>query len=695
MTDSNDNIELNQIDMVEDEANLKQDCDCEPKKPSKSCKCSDKFDGKLRVFDIIYLTITSLLIVVMWCGGFNFMPLISVVLGGVAAVIILIRAIMNKQIGLFNWISYIVAIGGTFVFFLIWGADNFGKVLWWNLVLSMFPILLAVAILFVKQFSKDNKKITKGITILLAFLMIATALVYVLFMNLRLRPTAKNMQAGQDDYLNSLKKEKTATDSPNVLVILMDDMGYSDISSYSYLNPNQPTINTPNIDSIAENGIMMDNFYASAPVCSPSRFSMLTGRYASRGYLDNVIFPTCSEVTEGNPFPETHFFNPYQFQKNVDGILGDEITFAESLQALDYSTACIGKWNLGDYGQYLPTNQGFDYFYGSYYVNDMKPYNWVSERNGVATEVRTSKDNLDQSESTKLLTAEMVNFISSSAENNEKFLAYYTTPWPHYPIFSGEKNDTSDDTYIKCIEEFDTYLGDILQTLKDKGVYDDTLIVFTSDNGPGREGATGALRGRKNTVFEGGMKVPLLASYPNGNLGSGTAIPSTQFNIKDKTTGATRTASTKRIEASSMIFDIYPTIMRYVMGENFKMPTDRIIDGRNLYDLWQANVTTDTRVHDMLIYQKTGKAMAVQMPVTIKENGKDVTYDFKYAPKLHTENSAFIDQNYKNYLVNLDTDPIEAYYSISKTYPEVVAQCRAALDAFKKEMKTNRRGILK
>ena len=181
----------------------------------------------------------------------------------------------------------------------------------------------------------------------------------------------------------------------------------------------------------------------------------------------------------------------------------------------------FGKWNLGDYGQYLPTNQGFDYFYGSYYVNDMTPYNWVKEESGKSVQVKSHYDIKDQSETTKLLTAEVTDYISEKAERGQKFFACYATPWPHYPIYSGNKGDTSDDSYIHCIEEFDRYLGDILNTLKAKGVYDDTIIMFTSDNGPGREGVAGALRGRRGTTFEGGQKVPMIVSYPAGNVGKG------------------------------------------------------------------------------------------------------------------------------------------------------------------------------
>ena len=680
-------------------------------------------DKSKRIFDIVYLALCSAFMLVMWCTGYNFLPLVADILGIVAGVLVFARLLSKKNVGLYLWISYIVCMCGLFVYFLIWGAESFGKNLWYNFVLVLFPVLLATFVYVADKLVKKQLAL-RATCAVCAFLMAGTAIINVFFYNLRLRPTCESLQQGHDDYLKSVAdKYSTNSNSPNVLVILMDDMAYSDISAYSYLGSDKATINTPNIDSIADGGIMMDNFYSASPVCSPSRFSILTGRYSSRGYLDNVVFP--SDIMS-NPWSPTHFLNPYQFLCNVDGILGDEITFAEVLQAAGYNTGCIGKWNLGDYGQYLPTSQGFDYFYGSYYVNDMTPYNWVEDRvdengNFTSKEVRTHKENLDQSDSTRLLTAQMLNFIESSVENDEKFLAYYTTPWPHFPIYSNNdgngKGDTADDTYIDCLEEFDKYLGDILNYLKntpDKNgngsLYDNTLIVFTSDNGPGREGVTGDMRGRKNTTFEGGMKVPIIASYPNGNLGKGSAIASESYEYYQWTNNAERTdegnvankkkselatvGTTKHIDASSMNFDLFNTILRYcgITDGDGKvyLPTDRIIDGADLYDLWQANVPTSTRVHDKLFYLKKGKCQAVQMAVEV--NGK--VYDFKYFDKVRTENSAFIDQVYKNYLFNLDTDPAEGY-SVSKDLPEVAALLNAELKAFRDEMKTNRRGIIK
>ncbi|MCQ2409690.1 MAG: sulfatase-like hydrolase/transferase [Clostridia bacterium] len=665
-------------------------------------------EKKKSIPSIIYMAFCALFILVMWCSGFNFLPLVADVLAILTGLIILISVLKKEKINLFIWIAYIVVVAGLFIHWQIWGAESAWKNIWYNFLLCIFPALIAGFIYIADRFIKERKAL-KITAILCTVLMMGTSVIYVFFMNLRSRPTAESLQAGHDEYLKNLADSThLGSSSPNVLFILMDDMAFSDISAYSYLGSEAATINTPNIDSIAKDGIMMDNFYSASPVCSPSRFSILTGRYSSRGYLDNVIFP--SDI-QSEPYSFTHFVNPYQFLCNVDGILGDEITYAEAMQAAGYSTACIGKWNLGDYGEYLPTNQGFDYFYGSYYVNDMTPYTWVKDTKDSHELVRTHKENLDQSESTELFTAECVNFIKTSAANNEKFLCYYTSPWPHFPIFSDNsgngKGDTSDDTYIQCIEEFDKYVGNILQALKDSGVYDDTLIIFTSDNGPGREGVTGNLRGRKNTTFDGGMKVPCLVSYPNGGVGSGTAITDTEYsyypwvdsennpvtNVTRENIGSIKKSSspvlaqTKHIEASSMNFDLFTTILSYC-GIN-TLPADRIIDGVNLSQLWNAQVPSDHRVHDIIYYQKGGKTQGIQMALEL--NGK--VYDFKYYDRVHTENSAFIDQFYKNYLFNLDLDPAEGY-SVSKTYPDIAATCKEQLLAFRKEMKNNRRGKL-
>ena len=639
---------------------------------------------KFGIFTACYAAVAYAFMIVMWATGWNFFPLVAVVLAAVSALLILLSVIKWNKMPLFLWVAFLTLIVGTVLFHLGHSAESFGKSLWWNLVLTIAPIGLAVVIKLVKIEGK-RKKIAMAVC---AGLMAATSMVYFLFMNLRLNPTVERLWEGHDDYLNSLDPSMKETNSPNVLFILMDDMAYADISSYSYMAEGEATINTPNIDSIAENGIFMENFYASAPVCTPSRFTALTGRYASRGYIDNVIFPT---VVDGPTFSPTHFLNPYQFLHNVDGILGDEITIAEALDEMGYDTSCVGKWNLGDYGEYLPTNQGFDYFYGSYYVNDMTPYDWVEEVDGVGTQIRSHGDNKDQSETNRLLTDKVNEQINQSISKGNNFFMYYATPWPHHPIYSDNngngKGDVTDDNYIDCIEEFDKGLGEIIQNLKDKGVYDDTLIVFTSDNGPGREGVAGNLRGRKNTTFEGGMKVPMLVSYPNGGVGAGSAIADTTYPITDYDGNVIRYATTKKVETSAMLQDLFPTILNYVMGDDYKLPTDRIIDGVSLKSVLSGNMPSDFRVHDVLYYMKRGKIQGLQMAVDTPSG----TFDFKYYDNVHSENSAFIDQFYKNYLFNLDTDPAEGY-NIAKKNPEIASMMKEQLLSARKDFSSNRRG---
>ena len=674
------------------------------------------------VFGTVWLSLCCVFMLAMLASGFNFFPLVGLVLSVVSVVAFIVRTAKNKPTGLYLWLSYIVVYGGTFLYFLIWGADSFGKRLWWNLVLVLGPVLLAVAFVFLRKVFKGNAlKAAAAVTLAL---MICTTAVYALFMNLRARPVVERMWEGHDSYLSSVSAHKRGA-SPNVLVVLMDDMAYADISAYSYLTGKTPSINTPNIDSIAENGVIMENVYAASPVCSPSRFSMLTGRYSSRGYLDNVVFPT---VTDGGSWSPTHFLNPYQFLFNVDGILGDEITFAEVLQAAGYDTACIGKWNLGDYGEYLPAEQGFDYFYGSYYVNDMTPYTWVEDYAGGSTGgvVRTHGENLDQSMSTSLFTEKVIEKMSESAESGSSFLMYYASPWPHAPVFSDNggkgKGDTSDDTYRDCIEEFDRGLGRILDYLKTTpdeknggSLYDNTLIVFTSDNGPGNLGAAGYLRGRKGTPFDGGMKVPCIVSWPAGGVGAlhadgETAAIQIHGNYTEEVTD-TVTASV--VSARAMNFDIFTTLLS-ACGVT-ALPSDRVIDGVDLLPVLTGETAEDSVLHDVLIFLKGGTAWAAAVPVTFSggkayvgagtdgegialssaypDSYEGATFTFKFFDEVPTENSAYFGAEYRNLLVNLDVDPAESY-SLYNTYPEIGEAIRAVLEDFRAEMKSDRRGTL-
>ncbi len=635
----------------------------------------------------IFIVSFALFFVTLVCG-FNFLTLVCVLLSMFLGLVMMISLLRFNKINVFRFASYGLLLFGTAFVYICRGADSFGYRLGYNLMVVLLALIayIIVGILPYVKIEKVKFYLSRiGIA-----LMIVGSLCYFLFMNIRLKPTVERMWEGQENYLNDIKNNhQVDAAKPNVLVVLMDDMAYSDISSYSYMSEKDATIKTPNIDSIGKNGIMMDNCYSSSPVSSPSRFGILTGRYSARGYLDNVVFPTAQQVA---PFGSTRFFNAFQFQNNVDGILGDEITVAEAMQSSGYHTGLFGKWNLGDYGEYLPTNQGFDYFFGSHYVNDMTPYNVVRESNGKFEEVYSHNDMLDQSLSTSRFTSEVNGFIDESIASGEKFFAQYWSPWPHFPIFSNFNGngvgDKSDDSYIDCIQEFDKSMGEIIKNLKTKGIYDDTLIIFTSDNGPGREGVTGALRGRKNTPFEGAHKVPFLACYPNGDIGDAMTADAD---------------GNKRITSRCTNMDVFNTILDYAA---LPLPTDRVIDGVSMRALWNGSIAQDKDVHKSIFYLKGGKVKGVNMPIlttyteyrvdlsgNIVPDVKNKVYDFKYYKDVQTENSAFFNQHYKNYLFNLDTDQAEGY-NIAMNRPDLVNTLKNEFERFEKELKVNRRGIL-
>lgn len=678
------------------------------------------------VLSTVWFGVCCAFAVVLLGTGMNKLAIPAVGLAALTAVFFAALSIAGRKVNVWLWASYGAVFLGLFLYSLIWGADSFGYRVWWHLVLLTAPAALAAAFLLLGKVFRGNA--LKAAAAAVAVLMIGACAMYAVLMSLRVRPTVDRMWEGHDAYLGSLSSSSAKRNSPNVLVILMDDMGYADVSAYSSrLTDGKPQIYTPNIDSLAENGVIMENFYAASPVCSPSRFSMLTGRYNSRGWLDNVVFPTVNSPSDSTPWSPTHFINAYDFLNNVDGILGDEITFAEVLNAIGYDTYAVGKWNLGDYGEYLPTAQGFDYFYGSYYVNDMTPYTWVEDYAGGSTGgvVRTHDENLDQSMSTSLFTDKVVEKMSESAESGSSFLMYYASPWPHAPIYSdnggGGKGDTSDDTYRDCIEEFDRGLGRILDYLKitsdeknGGSLYDNTLIVFTSDNGPGNLGAAGYLRGRKGTPFDGGMKVPCIVSWPAGDVGALHADGKTaEIQIHGNyTEEVTDTVTASVVSARAMNFDIFTTLLS-ACGVT-ALPSDRVIDGVDLLPVLTGEAADDSVLHDVLIFLKGGTAWAAAVPVTFSggkahvgegtdgegialssaypDSYEGATFTFKFFDEVPTENSAYFGAEYRNLLVNLDVDPAESY-SLYNTYPEIGEAIRAVLEDFRAEMKSDRRGI--
>ena len=294
---------------------------------------------------------------------------------------------------------------------------------------------------------------------------------------------------------------------PNFIIIFADDLGYGDLGVYGH-----PTISTPNLDQMAAEGQRWTNFYVGASVCTPSRAALLTGRYPVRSGMtsdkNRVLFP---DSRYG--LPET------------------EITLAEQLKKAGYHTACIGKWHLGHKPQYLPTNNGFDYYFGIPYSNDMDK---VSEKDywEYADSIPTAYYNVplmrntdiverpaEQHTITKRYTEEALTFIRENKD--EPFFVYLAHNLPHIPLFTSAafQGKSMRGLYGDVVAEIDHGVGQILALLKEQGLAENTIVVFTSDNGPWlpfktHGGSAGLLRGGKGTTWEGGMREPCIFWSP-------------------------------------------------------------------------------------------------------------------------------------------------------------------------------------
>jgi arylsulfatase len=271
---------------------------------------------------------------------------------------------------------------------------------------------------------------------------------------------------------------------PNFVVIFCDDLGYSDLSCFG-----STTIRTPRLDRMAAEGMKFTDFYAAAPVCTPSRAALLTARYPKRVGLTRVVFP-----------------------KDKDGLKPEHKTIAEVLKTRGYATACIGKWHVGCLPQHLPMRHGFDYFFGIPYSNDMKPTPLM--RNDATVEEPANQDTLMER-----YTDECIKFIK--ANRDRPFFLYMAHNMPHIPlhITARFKGKSQAGLYGDVVQAIDWSTGQILDALEKLGLDGDTLVVFTSDNGPwlvkGKQGGSALpLRDGKGTTWDGGMREPCIMRWP-------------------------------------------------------------------------------------------------------------------------------------------------------------------------------------
>lgn len=321
----------------------------------------------------------------------------------------------------------------------------------------------------------------------------------------------------------------TAEDQPNVIIILADDLGYGDLSCY----PMSP-FSTPQIDRMAAEGARWTDFYVPVPYCAPTRASLMTGRYPLRCGLPR------------NPFPGEDLGGI----RNADdiGLPPEEITIAESLKAAGYRTACIGKWHLGHQPRFFPTRQGFDYYYGILYSNDMHPVRLYENEEVIEYPVV-------QATLTQRYTERAIRFIENN--HSRPFFLYLAHAMPHKPLACSENfyQRTGKGLYADVLAELDWSVGKILATLRRLGIEKKTLVIFTSDNGPWYGGSTGGLRGMKGSGCEGGIRVPLIVWWP-GHVPAG---------------------QTRREPA--IIMDLFPTVLAAC---RVTAPENRVIDGVNL-----------------------------------------------------------------------------------------------------------------
>eukprot|EP01013_Petalomonas_cantuscygni_P038321 TRINITY_DN69402_c0_g1_i1.p1 TRINITY_DN69402_c0_g1~~TRINITY_DN69402_c0_g1_i1.p1 ORF type:complete len:460 (+),score=64.41 TRINITY_DN69402_c0_g1_i1:526-1905(+) len=406
-----------------------------------------------------------------------------------------------------------------------------------------------------------------------------------------------------------------AGDKPNIVVILADDLGWGDIS----LNGSD-LIKTPNIDRIGREGIQLMTFYAGANVCTPSRAALLTGRYPVRSGMQHVVYP-----------------------QSTDGLPASEVTIAELVKTRGYVTKMVGKWHLGHHDEFWPTNQGFDEFYGVPYSNDMGPFDLYEGKAIVQSPA-------DQKSLSRMYSNSAEDFIAANADR--PFLLYVAENAPHAPLFVPDDvaGQSAAGLYGDVVEELDRGIGRILDALDEAGIADNTLVIFTSDNGPWFEGDTGGFRDRKGGTYEGSYRVPMLARWP-GTIPAGSVS-----------------------HEMAMSIDFLPTIAA-VSGA--ALPTDREIDGRDLSELLRGKPVT---IHDELFFFNGDDIVAIRnkrFKLMLNAYYRNFYVPFeKYGVRL---------------LFDLVTDPTERF-SFVREEPEVVddlmskvSDMRKVVEPMKKE----------
>ncbi len=429
---------------------------------------------------------------------------------------------------------------------------------------------------------------------------------------------------------------------PNFVVIFADDLGYGDLGCYGH-----PTIRTPHLDRMAAEGIRFTQFYSASSVCTPSRAALMTGRLPIRsGMCSNkrrVLFPNSG-----------------------GGIPASEITLAEALKEQGYATACFGKWHLGHLPPFLPTNNGFDTYFGIPYSNDMDRVKERSPQGRLAfqepkseywnvplmQDLEVFERPADQTTITKRYTERAVRFIKE--HKSEPFFVYLPHNLPHVPLFRSEAfvGHSTRGLFGDVVEEIDWSVGQILKTLREEGLAENTLVWFTSDNGPwlifgDHGGSAGLLRDGKGCTWEGGMREPAIAWWP-GKIAPGTI---------SQELGST--------------MDIFTTCVTLAGGH---VPEDRVIDG---VDLSPVLLRHEPSPRKTMFYYRGTRLMAVRYGpwkahyITQGAYGASAKKAVTHDPPL---------------LFQLEHDPSERQ-NVNEKHPEVLAQIQKIVDEHRAHLK--------
>jgi arylsulfatase len=426
---------------------------------------------------------------------------------------------------------------------------------------------------------------------------------------------------------------------PNIILVVADDLGYDDLGCYWKEREKKgfERIDTPHIDRLAQEGLRFTDFHVTSSVCSPSRASILTGCYPQRVGITKVLYPN-SRI----------------------GLSSSETTVADILKSKNYATACIGKWHLGVLPEFSPLKYGFDYFFGMPYSNDMKPS--VLMRNNTVIQQPVQQKGL-----TEKYTDEAVAFIE--AHHSGPFFLYLPHTLPHIPLRLDKdfKGASDRKKYGDAIVTIDHYMGELYKTLEKHSLQNNTLIIFTSDNGPwllmrSSGGKAYPLRGGKRTIYEGGFRVPCIMHWPD----------------------AIRKNQVKKTFVTAM--DLLPTIARIV---DAPLPDGRI-DGKDIHDI--ITDKTDESPYEYFCYY-TGKRLdAIRAGnwklVFKRKTSWNAPYNFMKNKMLRKNMDTVIPPA----LYNLETD-IGEKNNLIKKYPDVAHKLSRIAERVRKDLGDKRYGI--